>query len=128
MNIVIEEAEYNESFSHKVEQILEGVDIATKNDDSLKKAKKKKRPSNRREAAILDPIAMISEDEGLLIEKLQELTDVQLKNIIADYGMDPSKLAMKWKNRERLIDHIIGVARRRASKGDVFRENVGDDN
>lgn len=127
MNVIIEEAEHNESFLRKVEQIFE-ENVIIKNCDNSKKAKEVRRPLNRRDPAVFDPVALISEDENLLIEKLQELTDVQLKDIIADYGMDPSKLAMKWKDRERLINHIIDVARRRASKGDVFRENMGNNN
>ena len=40
---------------------------------------------------------------------------------MADYRMDPSKLAMKWKDRERVIDHIVATAVERGQKGDAFR-------
>ena len=63
----------------------------------------------------------------LLVEKLQSLMDKQLKDIIADYGTDPSKLAMKWKDRERFINHIVDTARRRAAKGDANREKTDND-
>ena len=76
---------------------------------------------------MFDPVSLISEDEHLLVEKLHSLTDKQLKDIIADYGMDPSKLAMKWKDQERLINHIVDTARRRAAKGDAFREKPDND-
>ena len=49
------------------------------------------------------------------------MTDKELKDIVADYGMDPSKLAMKWKDRDRVIKLIIDTSQRRASKGDAFR-------
>lgn len=127
MSAVIEEAEHNEKFLQKLEGILEGKDIAAKKAGSSKKNKGTGRPSNRREPAVLDPVALVSEDEKLLIEKLQELTDTQLKDIIADYGMDTSRLAMKWKDRGRLINLITDTARRRASKGDAFREKTDDD-
>lgn len=117
---VIDESEQNAEFAKKLEQILTG------NSAPLKKRPSKielgtARPTNRRDPAVFDPIALFIEDEELLSEKLHELTDKQLKDIIADYGMDPDKLAMKWKDRERLIDRIIDVSRRRASKGDAFR-------
>lgn len=122
VDAVIEEAAQNDGFAQKLEQILRGEAAASKEKNIGQKAAGAERPSNRRAPAVLDPISLISEDERLLVEKLQGLTDKQLKDIIADYGMDPSKLAMKWKNRERLINHIVDAARRRAAKGDAFRE------
>lgn len=120
-NAVIEEAKQNKEFSWKLEQILIGeTSIAEEN--TSKKTSETTRPANRRDPAVLDPISLITEGEEVLAERLHELTDKQLKDIIADYGMDPAKLAMKWKNRERLINHIIDVSQRRASKGDAFRK------
>lgn len=52
---------------------------------------------------------------------LSPLTEKELKDIVADYGMDPSKLAMKWRDKERLIQLILDTSFRRASKGDAFR-------
>jgi len=123
---VIEETEHNDDFAHKIEQILSCETVTVKKKSTGRKVPRTGRPSNRRDPAVFDPVSLISEDEHLLVEKLQNLTDKQLKDIIADYGMDPSKLAMKWKNRERLINHIVDTTRRRAAKGDAFREK--DDN
>ena len=35
--------------------------------------------------------------------------------------MDSSKLAMKWKDKDRLIQLILDTSIRRASKGNAFR-------
>jgi hypothetical protein len=40
--------------------------------------------------------------------------------LIADYGMDPGKLVMKWKTPARVVERIIEVAIGRAKKGEAF--------
>ena len=127
VNAIIEEAEHNDDFAYKIEQVLNEEIVTVKKKNTGRKVLGSGRPSNRRDPAVLDPVSLILEDEYLLAKKLQSLTDKQLKDIIADYGMDPSKRAMKWKNRERLIDHIVDTARRRAVKGDAFREKTDND-
>lgn len=126
-DIIIEETEKNDDFACKIGQILRGEMVTVKKKSTRCKISGTERPSNRRDPAVIDPVSLILKDEFLLVEKLQNLTDKQLKDIIADYGMDPSKLAMKWRNRERLINYIVDTARRRAVKGDAFREKAGDD-
>lgn len=121
LNIVIEEAEKNEEFANKLSAILNSDDSNAANSVASGK-----RPGNRRDKAVLDPIRLVEEGEENLREKLNELTEKQLKDIIADYGMDPSKLAMKWKDKERIIGHIIDTATRRATKGDAFRTAGGE--
>lgn len=125
-NAVMDEIKQNEDFACKIEQILNVEAAVLKSKATSRKASGTARSSNRRDPAVLDPVALIIEDENLLIEKLKELDAKQLKDIIADYGMDPSKLAMRWRNQERLINHIVDTARRRASKGDAFRENTSN--
>jgi hypothetical protein len=44
----------------------------------------------------------------------------QLKDIVADYGMGPGKLVMKWKTPDRIIGRIVELSLARAVKGDVF--------
>lgn len=119
---VLAEAETNEQFADRLDKLLSGVLDETAENKPKKKAVKGGRAANRRDPAVLDPIALITEDEAELIEKLQGLTDKELKDIIADYGMDPSKLAMKWKDKDRLVNHIADASRRRAFKGDAFRD------
>ena len=112
-DLVIKEAENNEVFAEKLELIM-------LNPEKERKTGSTKRSGNRRDKAILDPI-LLAEEGKLSKEVLEPLTDKELKDIIADYGMDPSKLAMKWKDRDRVIKLIIDTSQRRASKGDAFR-------
>jgi hypothetical protein len=43
----------------------------------------------------------------------------QLRDIVAQYGMDPGKLVMKWKDSKRVMDRIVELALVRATKGDA---------
>lgn len=79
------------------------------------------RPKNRRTPAAFDPVAIAREGETALRDRLVTLSLDQLRDIVADYGMDPSKLVMKWKDPARVIDEIVEVSLQRASKGDAFR-------
>lgn len=118
---VIEEAECNPVFSQKLDSILSDADSLQESKSKKEKEQSQKRATNRRDPAVLDPVAMITQNEPLLVQELNRLTDKELKDIIADYGMDPSRLAMKWKDKDRLINHILESARRKSSKGDAFR-------
>jgi hypothetical protein len=79
------------------------------------------RPKNRRPAAALDPIEVARAGEQILRVRLGELSVEQLKDVVADYGMDPGKLVTKWKTADRIIDRIIEISLARAQKGDAFR-------
>ena len=79
------------------------------------------RGRNRRTPAVLDPVQQVLKSEEVLREQLSVLTVDQLKDIVADYGMDPSKLVMKWRTRDRIINHIVDMAVSRSRKGDAFR-------
>jgi len=80
------------------------------------------RASGRRTAPVLDPF-IIHREGGpeVLRARLGELSVEQLKDIIAEHGMDRDKLAMKWKTPDRLLERIITTVSARAQKGDVFR-------
>ena len=127
LEAVIEEADSNPEFSKKLENILNGSMSDEPEKPSAMMSTGAKRSGNRRAPAALDPIALVEEGEDILLEQLNNLTDKELKDIIADYGMDPSKLAMKWKNRDRLINLIIDTSHRRASKGDAFRDSSDEE-
>ncbi len=113
-DLIIDEAEKNDEFSASLEKIFNSEIIASEESNETK------RGSNRRDKAVLDPIELAEKGE-LSAEVLEPLTDKELKDIVADYGMDPSKLAMKWKNKNRLIQLILDTSFRRAAKGDAFR-------
>lgn len=74
----------------------------------------------RRAAPVLDPVG-VAKDQGkdALRDRLAELDLEQLRDIISNQVMGPH--AMRWKTRERVIDHIVDLADRRARKGDAFR-------
>lgn len=77
---------------------------------------------NRRCASVFDPVELYHyQGEIPLREQLQKLDVKQLKDIIAEYGMDSSRRAMRWKKRDRLIELIVQTASCRARKGDAFR-------
>ena len=76
---------------------------------------------NRRAVSLVDLMAESERGEAHLREKLAPLTLEQLRDVIADFRMDASKLVMKWKDRERVIDHIVGTTLSRRQKGDAFR-------
>lgn len=113
---IMDEAERNKEFADTISGIFE--DFSERGNDQT--ANSGKRGANRRDKAILDPIKL-AEEGSLAKELLEPLSEKELKDIIADYGMDPSKLAMKWKDRDRIIRLIIDISMRRASKGDAFR-------
>ena len=80
-----------------------------------------RRASNRRSPAVLDPVALAVKGEEALRAALAPLRLDQLKDIVADYGMDYDKLAMRWRKAGRIIDRIVEVSMIRAHKGDAFR-------
>jgi len=112
---IIDEMIKNDEFNEKISVILSG-DLKV----SLKQGKK---GGNKRNAAILNPVELAMNNDLSLKDKLDDLTIEQLKDIIAEYGMDNARLAMKWRNEEKLIQLILETAQRRSTKGDAFRDN-----
>jgi len=55
-----------------------------------------------------------------LWKHLETCTIEQLKDIIAAQGMDHDRLALRWKNSQRLIERIVETVVARSRKGDVF--------
>jgi hypothetical protein len=124
-SVIVEEAEQNRPFRDRLEAVLKSACApSTPNTRPAGKlAIEKKRKGGRRTPAVLDPIDLAQHGEGDLREKLTALDLERLLDIVAQYGMDPGKLVMKWKDRERVVDRIIEVAIGRATKGNAFREN-----
>lgn len=79
------------------------------------------RAKNRRPAAVLDPVVVVGEGEDALRSQLSALSLDQLRDVVAEYGMDQGKLVMKWKDPVRIIDRIVEIAVARAQKGHAFR-------
>lgn len=115
--VISDKAEQDPHFAEMVEAAL-GASVKTGIDAN--KAPNK-RPRGRRTPAVLDPIASARNDASSLPEALGKLDIEQLKDIVAEYGMDPSKLVMKWKDPNKIADRIVEVSISRASKGQAFR-------
>jgi hypothetical protein len=80
------------------------------------------RRTQRRNKGAFNPMDVLrkSGEDGLR-QRLAALAVEQLKDIVAENGMDQRKLAMKWKNADRLTDLIVETAQARIVRGDVFR-------
>lgn len=124
VKVVSDEAERNPEFAKRLRSVFKldtvsrpvrSVSIEGGHDPNTN------RPANRRAAAVLDPVALATQGEEALRSALQPLTLEQLKDIVADYGMDHKRLVMKWKSTDRVIDNIVEVSVSRARKGDAFR-------
>lgn len=90
--------------------------------DAILKGSPSQKSGSRRQAPVVDPQAVFAErGESGLRESLTSLEIEQLKDVISAHAMDASRLAMKWSNRDRLIEHIVTTSIARAKKGDAFR-------
>lgn len=110
---IADEAESNPEFDAKLRRVLQLEGKET----SASRAGK----ARRRAPAVLDPVAVVRDGELALRGRLEALDIEQLKDVVSQYGLDPSRLVMKWKTRERVIDHVVSVSMRQATKGDAFR-------
>ena len=120
--VVSDEAERNAEFSDRLQAVLRFASPPSRGRPRAARAVAKTgRPAHRRQAAVLDPIALAVQGENILRTALEPLTLDQLKDIVADYGMDQDKLVMKWRTPHRVIERIVDTSVRRAHKGDAFR-------
>ncbi len=121
VKVILEEADRNPEFSVRLEEAL---GIGKKTPATMKKAASHAagtpKRGNRRTPAALDPVELARQGEDVVRSRLAELDIEQLKDIVADYGMDPGKLVMKWKMPEKIINRIVEISLGRAKKGDAF--------
>ncbi len=83
---------------------------------------KAKRPSNRRKPGPFDPFAAYAEgQEPGLRARLTVLSLEELRDIVAEHGMDTDRLAMKWKDPQRVVERIVERVMDRTWKGSAFR-------
>ena len=59
-------------------------------------------------------------------QQLESLDLEQLRDVVAQYGMDRARLAMKWKDKDRLVGLIADTVAARATKGDAFRTSPSE--
>jgi len=118
--VILDEAAQNPAFASRLEEIL-ATPKSARPTRSTTSAVAQQTRRGRRSPAVLDPINTFREGEDVLRDRLSKLNLEQLQDIIAEYSMNPDKLAMKWKSPNRLIERIVELARGRATKGDAFR-------
>lgn len=128
VKVVTDEAERNPAFEAALNEALSTgpkrrLDEGRQASESLD-SEGVKRGKNRRPPATLDPVQVFREGELALRSALERLSLDQLRDIIAEYGMDPGRQVMKWKAPERVIDRIVEMSTTRAHKGDAFRKPV----
>jgi len=108
VKVVAEQAERDPEFATRLEEAL-GGEFAPP------------RASRRRRAlAAFDPVAAAHDGEDHLRARLAELSADQLKDMIAEYGLDPTGRANRWRKPERLVALIMDRAVERAQKGRAF--------
>jgi hypothetical protein len=83
----------------------------------------KARPKRvRRAAGPWDPYNVYAESgEAGLRERLSRLELEQLRDIIAEHGMNTDGLAMRWTKADRVVGRIVDRVVDRSAKGDAFR-------
>ncbi len=119
VSAIAEEAEKNEAFRADIERAL-CIDPCA-GAQHLRGGEGLGRKGGRRTPAVLDPVELARQGEGVLRERLSALTLDQLRDIVAEYGMDSGKLVMKWKDSDRVTERIVDLSLARAIKGDAFR-------
>ena len=79
-------------------------------------------PKRRRQPSPIDPYAIAARDgvEGLRGE-LQRLDIEQLKDTIAEYGMNYDGRAMGWKDHHRFVERVIEKTDFGTMQGNAFR-------
>lgn len=82
----------------------------------------RQRRANRRNPGPFDPFEVYADRKAAgLREALGSLELEQLRDIVAEHGMDNDRLAMKWKDPARVIDRIVDRVTTRVAKGSAFK-------
>lgn len=115
---ILQEARSNKAFAeHLAEALGQTLPGAPPRDQPPRAPARR----HRRPPGAVNPIEAIAQGEVALRGALAPLDLEQLKDIVAEHGMDTRKLAMKWKERARVEDLIVTFAKDRVAKGSVFR-------
>lgn len=115
MKIVISEIEQNPAFAKQIETAL-----CVESKSESKRIVEASRARNRRAPAVLDPILLARKGKEALWEELKPLSIEQLKDIIAEYGMDTDRQTRRWNTPDRLIERIVEISLARAHRGAAF--------
>lgn len=113
VTVVADEAVRSPRFANALSRALAGADVT---------ASTPARKGGRRAPGAIDPYEVYATDgESGLRDALARLDLEQLRDIVAEHGMDNDRLAMKWKDANRVIDRIVDRVKARAAKGSAFR-------
>ena len=129
LKVIADEVEANPDFEHRIATAL-GLEEQPKPNDRGNEQREGRitlagqRPKNRRPPPLLDPVETARSGEDMLRSRLAGLSIEQLRDIVAEFGMDPGKLVIKWKSADRIIDRIVEISVSRAQKGDAFRSDA----
>ena len=115
--VILEEANSNKAFAGELVEALRQTPPGAPPRDQTRPPPRR----NRRPPSAINPIEIVAQGEATLRTALAPLDLEQLKDIVAEHGMDTRKLAMKWKDRARVEDLIVTFAKDRVAKGSVFR-------
>lgn len=117
LGVVANEAIRNRDFAAAVRGAL-----SSNEGEGLPEPARQTRRSHRRSPGPLDPFDVVAEvGEDGLRERLLALNLEQLRDIVAEHGMDHDRLAMRWKDEGRVVERIVDKVRGRNSKGSAFR-------
>jgi len=113
---ILAEIEANEAFRSRLESVLADSAITES------RAATRRGRRNRRAPAVLDPYHEYGRGEEHLRSMLENLSVEELKDIVSEHALDSSRLALKWKKADRLIELIVTTVRGRLEKGNAFRQ------
>jgi hypothetical protein len=132
--VVAEEAARNSDFGARLTEVLIGERAAkaavTANDPRQTlvsavsgRGTAKTRPKRARRAlGPWDPYDVYAQvGEAGLREQLSQLELEQLRDIVAEHGMNTDGLAMRWTKADRVVGRIVDRVVDRSAKGDAFR-------
>jgi hypothetical protein len=107
LRAIADELERDFELAERIARTIQG--------DSNKKRQKKA-------AVDFDPFEVLRQgSESALRERLESLEIPALKAIITQHGLDTTRLAQKWRDKDRLVNFIIDRISSRAEKGSVFK-------
>src|SRR5579859_6724242 len=107
-DVIAREAERNDDLRVQLEAVL-GLKSPVSSYPSDRGGVASRR-KGRRTPALLDPVEIARRSEDELRQQLEPLDIEQLRDIVAQYGMDPGKLVMKWKDRDKVINRVVELA------------------
>lgn len=126
--VVVSEARENPVFRARLNDVLGNGRIQVDDASYVPPAPPARMPAKarpkrgRRAPGPWDPYAVYADvGEAGLRSRLSELELEQLRDIVAEHGMNNDGLAMRWTKADRVIGRIVERVVDRAAKGDAFR-------